>query len=90
MKVADLEATAKIEEEEDFDGDDGVEELMESDVLKGIEILEKTRNLLRFLADPDLCKRVNKKEREIMGGIADMIDNHIQATLPNYEEDEDE
>lgn len=49
-------------------------------------LLGKCRNLLNYVADPDLCKTFTKKEREAMERLSEKIKEYLDSVELSYED----
>lgn len=90
--VDDLEESLKRKEatepQAEFEGDEGLEELMKDDMRDAVGWLNKCRHLLDYISDKDLCKAISKRERDSMAWLSDQIGEFLDDVETHYNEDE--
>lgn len=94
MQIEDLEAFARLPIDEDppileDDELDEVEQLRQ-DIFDAISILSQSRNMLAYLADPELCKTLTKKERTVLAELVERIETFVGDVGDGYESENDE
>lgn len=74
-----------VEDDGTFENEHGGEEvLMEDDILEAIDLLHKCMHLLDYIADPDLCKTVTKRERKVMVNVANSLRTYLDEVGTHY------
>jgi hypothetical protein len=86
--LEDLEAMA-LKNEEEEDEEDGPD-YEEQDIQTSIFWLAKCRNLLRVLADKDLCVSVTKRERSRISWLAEEVNTFVTELECNHGEEEED
>lgn len=82
-----------ISELEDVKVDDGQfeneeDDSVQDDIREAISLLRKSRTMLCYLADPDLCKSLSKRERDAMDRLNTILYEFLVEVGPAYEEEE--
>lgn len=87
IDVSVLEESLKAQEGELVeDGFEIDEEQLMTDLDEGVTLIRRAKTLIDFLADPELCKVVSKKERTTMIKLSQKIGAYISTIEENYNE----
>ena len=87
--VEDLEADKKLRDEvasDEFDDDDGIEDLQQRDMEDAIDLLQKCMHLLDYVSDRDFCKAISKRERDNLTWMSEQIREYLDDVEGHYEE----
>lgn len=60
------------------------------DVKEGINLIGTSMTMFNYLSNPMLCRTLSKRERDIMGGLAEQLRKYLASVEPTYSEDDDE
>lgn len=86
IDVSVLEESVREKEGEVEEGFEIDEEQLMTDLDEGVTLIRRAKTLIDYLADPELCKTVSKKERATMLKLSEKIGEYVGGIEANYGE----